>query len=409
MLAESGYSRLEMKGKMMPVTDPKLAGAMGRLGTESAFVVLARAKQLEAQGNSIVHLEIGEPDFETPSNIVEAGVKALREGWTHYGPSHGLPEFKEAIADNVNSWRGTDYLPSEVLVTPGAKPIMFYAIMALCGPGDEVVYPDPGFPIYRSMIEYIGATPVPMPLLADNEFRLDVDRFRADLNDKTRLVILNSPSNPTGGYLPKEDIESIAECVLNTGAMVLTDEVYKEITYDIDHFSIASVDGLRERTILLDGFSKSYSMTGWRLGYSVGPQWIIDAMAQLQTNAVSCTASFVQMAGIEALKGPQDQVATMTDTFRERRDLIVGMLNEIEGVSCLSPQGAFYAFPQLNGFRQNEEEIADILLDEGGVATLAGTAFGKFGSGSLRLSFANSTDNLIEAASRIGQTLDAIR
>ena len=386
---------------MASIIKRELATAMSRLGTETAFVVLARAKELEAKGKSVIHLEIGEPDFDTPPNIVEAGIRALREGWTHYGPSHGLPELRETIAAEVSRSRAVEVSAADVLVTPGAKPILFFSILALCNPGDEVLIPDPGFPIYESMVNYVGAVPVSIPLLPENEFRIDLDHFESLLSDKTKLLILNSPNNPTGGTVPRKDIERIAELVRERGIFVLTDEVYQRIIYDDEHFSILSVDGMADQTILLDGFSKTYAMTGWRMGYSVAPGWLTDAMAQLQTNSTSCTASFIQRAGIEALTGPQDSVTAMGEEFRQRRDQLVGELNAIDGVSCKVPGGAFYVFPQVEGFRQSAEELATGLLDEAGVALLAGTAFGPHGKGSFRLSFANSRENLHEAARRI--------
>ena len=394
---------------MATVIKPQLASAMSRLGTETAFVVLARAKELEAQGKSVIHLEIGEPDFDTPPNIVEAGIRALQEGWTHYGPSHGLPELREAIAADVSRSRGVDVSPADVLVTPGAKPIIFFSIMALCNPGDEVLVPDPGFPIYESMVNYVGAKPVSVPLLPENGFSVDLDHFESLLSDRTKLLILNSPNNPTGGIIPRADIERIAELVRERKIFVLTDEVYQKILYEDEHFSILSVDGMVDQTILLDGFSKTYAMTGWRMGYSVAPRWLTDAMAQLQTNSTSCTASFIQRAGIEALTGPQDSVKAMEQEFWRRRDQLVDDLNDIEGVSCQSPGGAFYVFPQVEGFSKSAEELATELLNEAGVAVLGGTAFGPHGKGSFRLSFANSRENLREAARRMKEYLEGLR
>ncbi|MDP6350499.1 MAG: pyridoxal phosphate-dependent aminotransferase [Chloroflexota bacterium] len=387
---------------------PELASAMARLGTESAFVVLAKARQLEAQGKTIVHLEIGEPDFDTPENIVEAGVKALRDGFTHYGPSAGLPDLREAIAANSDMWRGTKTDPAEVVVMPGAKPVMFFTILALCEAGDEVLYPDPGFPIYESMISYSGAKPVPVPILPENNFRIDLDRLRASITDRTKLLILNSPSNPTGGFNTREDAEAIAEMVMGKGIFVMTDEVYKDIIYGQDHFSITSVPGMRDHSILLDGFSKSYAMTGWRLGYAVAPTWLAEVLAQLQTNCNSCTAAFVQMAGLEAITGPQDSVKAMAKEFLARRDLVVDGLNEIDQVSCHRPEGAFYVFPQLEGFETPINDIADGLLTDGGVAALAGSAFGVHGGDSFRLSFANSRENLLEGISRMKNYLAGV-
>ncbi len=382
----------------------RLADAIGRLGTESAFVVLAKARALEAAGRDIIHLEIGEPDFETPPNIVEAGVRALRDGYTHYGPAHGLPQLREAVAANSLERRGIEHSPEQVLVTPGGKPVMFYAILALCQPGDEVIYPNPGFPIYESMINYVGARAVPMPLLPDNNFRVDLDRLASDLSDRTRLVILNSPGNPTGGVLTSDDLAAIAKLLSGRDVVVLADEIYKDIIYGAEFESIAAIGDLAEQTTILDGFSKSYAMTGWRLGYAIGPQPIIDVMAQMQVNAVSCTAGFVQMAGVEALTGPQDSVRAMAAEFGVRRQVVVEGLNAIEGVTCKAPGGAFYAFPELG---KNATELADRLLDEAGVAVLAGSAFGVYGANCVRISFANSQDNLRRALGRAKSLIES--
>ena len=383
----------------------RLADAIGRLGTESAFVVLAKARALEAAGRDIIHLEIGEPDFETPPNIVEAGVRALRDGYTHYGPAHGLPQLREAVAANSLERRGIEHSPEQVLVTPGGKPVMFYAILALCQPGDEVIYPNPGFPIYESMINYVGARAVPMPLLSDNNFRVDLDRLAADLSDRTRLLILNSPGNPTGGMLTSDDLVAIAKLLSGRDVVILADEIYKDIIYGAEFESIAAIGDLAEQTIILDGFSKSYAMTGWRLGYAIGPQPIIDVMAQMQVNAVSCTAGFVQMAGVDALTGSQDSVRAMAAEFGVRRQIVVEGLNEIEGVSCKAPGGAFYAFPELG---KNATELADRLLDEAGVAVLAGSAFGAYGANGVRISFANSQDNLRRALGRVKSLIESL-
>lgn len=382
----------------------RFASAMDRLGTESAFEVLARAKALEATGREVIHLEIGEPDFETPGNIVEAGVKALRDGYTHYGPAHGLPELREAIAANSLERRGIEHAPDQVLVTPGAKPVMFYAILALCQPGDEVIYPNPGFPIYESMINFVGARAVPMPLLAKNNFRVDLERFAADLTERTRLVILNSPGNPTGGAFTGEDMAALADLLADRDVVILADEIYKDIIYDQKFHSITQFGDLARRTVILDGFSKSYAMTGWRLGYALGPRKLIDAMAKLQVNAVSCTAGFVQMAGVEALSGPQDSVRAMVEEFRARRDMLVALLNGIEGVHCPRPEGAFYAFPE---FGPGAGELADRLLNEAGVAVLSGSAFGEFGSTGMRVSFANSRQNLRAALAKVKELVES--
>ena len=395
----------------MPLlTHPSLAPAMARLGTETAFSVLARAKELERQGRDIVHLEVGEPDFDTPANISTAAKRALDEGWTHYGPSPGLPELREVIAEHIAETRGIEVGPDNVVVTPGAKPIMFFGIMALCGPGDEVLYPDPGFPIYESVINYAGATPVPLALRPENEFRLDLDEVKQKLSPKTKLIIINSPQNPTGGMLTPDDVRALGELLVDRDLFVLSDEVYDRIIYgELEHASIASLPGMQDKTILLNGFSKTYAMTGWRMGYGVMEPQLAAAIAQLQTNCTSCTASFIQIAGIEALTGPQDAPEAMAAEFKARRDLIVDGLNGIEGVTCHRPAGAFYVFPQLAGFRLNATEISDRLLTEAGVAVLAGTAFGKVGHDSLRLSFANSREKIQKALDRMEKELATLR
>ncbi len=395
---------------MALLTHPDLAPAMARLGTETAFSVLAKAKLLEREGRNIIHLEVGEPDFDTPSNIVEAAKRALDAGYTHYTPSAGVPEVREAIAHHVAASRGIDVGMDNVVVTPGGKPIMFFGITALCGPGDEVLYPDPGFPIYESMINFVGATPVPLELRVENRFCFDLDELASKITPQTKLLIMNSPQNPTGSVMTPDDIRSVAELLVDRDIFVLSDEIYGRIVYgDIEQASIASIPGMQEKTIILDGFSKAYAMTGWRLGYGVMNAELATAVAQLQTNATSSTSQFIQMAGIEALTGPQDAVDAMVAEFRARRDLIVDGLNAIPGVSCLSPAGAFYAFPQLDGFRYSAHEIADRLLDEAGVAVLAGTAFGQAATDSLRLSFANSRENIQSALDRMGETLAQLR
>ena len=395
---------------MALLTHPGLAPAMGRLGTETAFAVLARARQLEAQGRDVIHLEIGEPDFDTPANIIEAAKRALDDGFTHYGPSAGLPEVRAAIASHVGESRGIVIDPDEIVVTPGAKPIMYFAITALCGPGDEVLYPDPGFPIYQSVVDFVGATPVPLALRPEREFRLDLDELRDKLSPRTKLLILNSPQNPTGGVLEPADIRGIGELLADHDAYVLSDEIYCRIMYgEIEHASIAAEPGMRDRTIILDGFSKTYAMTGWRMGYGVMPAELASAFAQLQTNVTSCTASFIQMAGIEALQGPQDAAAEMVAEFKARRDQVVDDLNAIPGVTCHRPAGAFYVFPQLAGFDRDADEIAARLLDEAGVAVLAGSAFGDVGRDSLRLSYANSRQNLREGVKRMADWLATAR
>jgi aspartate aminotransferase len=378
-----------------------LAERMAQLGTETAFEVLARARALEAQGREIIHLEIGEPDFPTPPHIVAAAKQALDEGYTHYVPSPGLPELREAIARHVAATRGIPVTPEEVVVTPGAKPVMFFAALMLCGPGDEVLYPDPGFPIYPSVAAFAGARPVPLPLRPERGFRLDPDELRAKLTDRTRLLILNSPHNPTGATLSAEDLAAIAELVRDRRLTVLSDEIYREIVYDGRAASIASLPGMRERTIILDGFSKTYAMTGWRLGYGVMPRPLAEAMTRLIVNSVSCTAAMTQRAGLAALTGPQDAVRAMVAEFRRRRDALVAGLNAIPGISCHLPGGAFYAFPDIRGTGLSSAELAERLLQEAGVATLAGTAFGPGGEGFLRLSYAAALPDLERALARI--------
>ncbi len=389
---------------------PQLASTMSRLGTETAFSVLARAKELERAGKNIIHLEIGEPDFDTPRNIVEAAKRALDQGFTSYVPSAGILEARESIAQEVSKTRGVHVSADQVVITPGAKPIMFFGITALCEPGDEVLYPDPGFPIYESMIRFVGAKPVPLSLRAENQFRLDIDELESKISDRTKLVIINSPQNPTGGMLTPDDIDRVAALLAERSVYVLSDEIYGRIVYgETEQTSIVSRPGMAEKTIILDGFSKTYAMTGWRLGYGVMNTELADAIAQLQTNSTSCTAAFVQMAGIAALTGPQNEVDVFVNEFRHRRNVLVDGLNSIEGVDCQKPAGAFYVFPQLQGFRFSADEIATRLLDDAGVAVLSGTAFGAVGSDSLRLSFANSVENLKQAIDRIKELLDQLR
>ncbi len=383
----------------------RLAHRMSRLGTETAFVVLAKAKALEAQGREIVHLEIGEPDFDTPPNIIEAAVTALRSGYTHYGPSAGLSELRAAIATDAGRVRGMTFRPEQVVVTPGGKPIMFYVITALIQEDDEVIYPNPGFPIYESMINFVGGKAVPIPLREENDFRLDVHELASLITPRTRLIIINSPQNPTGGVLTRDDIAAIARLAVTHDIPVLSDEIYRCILYEGEHVSIASFPGMAERTIILDGHSKTYAMTGWRLGYGIMPEDLAAHVSRLQTNAVSCTASFTQRAGIEALTGPQDAVIRMVAEFRRRRDLIVSGLNKIKGIRCRLPKGAFYVFPNITGTGRSSSFLADYLLDEAGVAVLSGTAFGAYGEGFLRLSYANSIPNIEKALERIGRAL----
>lgn len=387
----------------------KLAGRMNRLGTETAFEVMVKAKALEAQGRDIVHLEVGEPDFATPENIVAAGMRALKDGKTKYTPSAGIPELREAIAAYVSKMRGVQVSADQVVVTPGAKPIMFFTILALVEPGDEVLYPAPGFPIYESMINYCGGTPVPYLLREEDNFRFDPDEFRAKANSKTKLIILNSPHNPTGGVLEKSDLQAVAEVAQKYDITVFTDEIYSRVLYDGSFSSLLNIPGIAERTIVLDGFSKTFSMTGWRLGWGVMPASLALHIARLQTNSNSCVAGFVQYAGIEALTGPQDSVTQMVKAFQERRDTIIEGLNAIPGFRCQKPRGAFYAFPNITGTDWGSRKLADYLLNEAGVACLSGTAFGAAGEGYLRFSYANSLENIKKALVRIREAVEKIQ
>jgi len=383
----------------------RLAERMHRIGTETAFEVLVRARALEAQGRSIIHLEIGEPDFATPRHIVEAAQRALDEGWTHYGPTQGYPELREAVASYVCRTRNIQIGADRVSIVPGGKPIIFFPMLALLEPGDEVIYPNPGFPIYESMIEFLRAAPVPMPLIEERGFSLDLDLLRDKLSDKTRLLILNSPQNPTGGVIPAEEIRAIADLVRDRDLMVLSDEIYSRIYYGEPPLSIASCPGMLEKTILLDGFSKTYAMTGWRIGYGIMPPWLVEAVTKLMVNSNSCTASFTQRAGLAALNGPQDAVDAMVAEFRRRRDAFCDGLNLLPGLRCARPGGAFYAFANIRGTGMDSREIAERLLQEAGVACLSGTAFGAYGEGYLRFSYANSYENLMETVERIKSCL----
>jgi aspartate aminotransferase len=379
----------------------KLAEKMSRIGTESAFEVLAKARELEKQGKKVIHLEIGEPDFPTPAHVVEAGKRALDEGWTKYGPTPGFPELREAIAAYVSRTRGIKAGADQVCVVPGGKPIMYFSMMALLEAGDEVIYPNPSFPIYESMIRFLGAKPVPIPLVESRGFSFDLDMLQNRLSSKTKMVILNSPANPTGGVIPKEDIRRMADMLRDRDLIILSDEIYSRIWYEAEPVSITSYEGMAEKTIILDGFSKTYAMTGWRLGYGVMPQWLADAVNKLTVNSNSCTASFTQRAGLAAITGPQDGVTAMVAEFRRRRDAIVKGFNEIPGFRCSVPAGAFYAFPNITGTKKSSKELATFLLNEAGVASLWGTAFGEHGEGYLRFSYANSLPNILEAIERI--------
>jgi len=379
----------------------KLSERLARLGTETAFEVLVRARALEAKGRSVIHLEIGEPDFDTPAHVVEAGIAALKSGATHYGPAAGLPELRQAVAEDSTARRGVKATPEMVVVTPGGKPVMFYLILALVDPGDEVLYPNPGFPIYESMIRYIGGVPVPVRLLAEKGHQLDVDQLIAKITPRTRLIVLNYPHNPTGGIIPEAGLRAIADAAVRAGIPVLSDEIYSQILYDGKHVSIAAMPGMESLAIVLDGFSKTYAMTGWRLGYGIMPAPLAQVVAKLQTNAVSCTASFTQLAGLQALKGDHAPIDAMVAEFRKRRDVIVDGLRQIPGIKCARPQGAFYVFPDITATGYSAKALADRLLEEAGVACLSGTAFGEWGEGHLRFSYANSLDNIQEALRRI--------
>jgi aspartate/methionine/tyrosine aminotransferase len=383
---------------------------MNKLGTETAFEVLAKAKALEKKGRDIVHLEIGEPDFDTPNNIKEAAVKALKSGYTHYVPAAGIPELRQAIAEYLSKSRGIAVDPDEVVVTPGAKPIIFFSILALVEPGDEVMYPNPGFPIYESMVNFVGAKPVPMPLKEENEFSVDDEDTASKITKKTKLIILNSPENPTGGVLSKGNLENIVDRVKDRDdVFVLTDEVYSQIIYEGKHQSIASFPGMKDKTILLDGFSKTYAMTGWRLGYAAMRKDLAQRVTQLMINSNSCTTAFNQMAGIEALRGPQKEPKKMVEEFRKRREVIVSGLNKIKGITCKKPHGAFYVFPNVKSFGMESKKLADMILQNAGVAVLSGTAFGAYGEGYLRLSFANSVPNIEKAIKRISETVKELK
>ncbi len=383
----------------------KFAARMSRLGTETAFEVMARAKALEAKGKSIIHLQIGEPDFTTPKHIIEAAVAALREGQTHYSPSAGIRPLREAIVEEVYQRRGVKSKVEEVIVTPGAKPILYFTILALIEEGDEVIYPNPGFPIYESVINFVGGTPVPLPLIEEKDFRFDPDEFRSLVTNRTKMIIINTPQNPTGGILTKRDLEVVAEVARQRKILVLSDEVYKNIIYEGQHESFYSLPGVKDFTILLDGFSKTYAMTGWRLGWGVMPEELAQKVEKLMINSNSCTSTFSQHAAIQALKGPTDEVDAFVEEFRKRRDFIVAGLNDIPGISCITPKGAFYVFPNVKNLNISSQKLEHHLLNEAGVAVLSGTAFGKYGEGYLRFSYANSIENINTGLERIRKAL----
>ena len=386
----------------------RIASRMDTIGTETAFEAAARARALEATGRSVIHLEIGEPDFDTPANIRAAGKKALDDGFTHYPPYMGLPALREAIAADVSARKGVAAKADHVIVTPGAKPVMYYAMLALIEPGDEVIVPDPGYPIYESMARFAGGTPIPLPIRQKNEFRADLDELESLITNKTRMLVVNSPANPTGGLFTREDIERIAELALRHDLVILADEIYGRIVYEGEHVSIASLPGMLERTIILDGFSKTFAMTGWRLGYAVLPEPLIFPFGRLLINSVSGVSTFSQVAAIEALTGPQDEVEAMVEEFRARRDLVVDGLNAIPGISCIQPHAAFYVFPDISATGLDGATLASRLLQEVGVSVLAGTAFGHLGTAHIRISYANSQANITEALARIRTVVEPL-
>ena len=381
-----------------------VAARMNTIGTEGAFAVSARARALEAEGRPMIHLQIGEPDFDTPAHVREAAKRALDDGATHYAPFPGIPELRTAIAEDVTRRKGFPADPSQVFVTVGGKGVMLYAILGLIDPGDEVIVPDPGYPIYESLTRFVGATPVPIPIRMDNGFRLDVEELARLITPRTKLLIINSPANPTGGVLTRADLQRIAELAQEHDLWVMTDEIYGRILYDgEEHVSIASLPGMAERTILLDGFSKTFAMTGWRLGYSVVPESLVPTYSELIINTISCAPTFAQVGAVQALVGPQDDVDAMVVEFKARRDLVVNGLNEIEGIRCATPLGAFYAFPDISGTGLSGAEFAERLLVDHDVCVLAGTAFGGVGTDHIRISYANSRENLTEALGRMGR------
>jgi len=381
----------------------KLADRLTNLGTETAFVVFSKAKELEAQGKEMIHLEIGEPDFDTPQNIVESAIDALRNHWTHYNPSAGLPALRQAIAEEINRTRGIKIGPENVVITPGGKPIIMFSMLALVNAGEEVIYPNPGYPIYESAVNFIGAKAVPIRMREENQFRLDVDELISLITPKTRMIIINSPQNPTGSVLTKEDLRAIADIALKNDIYILADEIYSQIMYEGIHESISSFPGMTERTIILEGFSKTYAMTGWRVGYGVMPKDLAIQVAKLETNFNSCTTTFAQVAGIEALKGDQSAVGRMVNKFRERRDIFCDGLNRIDGFRCHKPAGAFYLFPNISKFGIKSAEMEYRLMQEAGIAALAGTSFGAFGEGFVRFSYASSTQNIKKALDKLAK------
>ncbi len=387
-----------------------IAERVTRLNGESAFAILSKAKALEAQGMDVIHLEIGQPDFQTPSNIMEAADRAMANGYTGYSPTLGFNELRQAVADYVKKYKNVDAGLENVAIVPGGKPTMFFTMMTLVRPGDEVIYPNPGFPIYESCIKFAEGVPVPLPITAENDFRLDIEKFKSLITPKTKLIIINSPGNPTGGVFEKEDILAMAEVLRDRpDIFILSDEIYDRLVFDGKTFSIASLPEFRDRTLVLDGFSKSYSMTGWRIGYCVANEEIIKRFELLMVNSVSCTCSFTQMGALEALTGSQDSVDRMREEFRKRRDWLVEALNNIDGIKCRLPRGAFYAFPDISSFGLTSKEFADRLLNEEGVALAWGTSFGEYGEGHIRISYATSLENLKEAVKRIRRFTQRLR
>ena len=384
------------------LTPDYIAERVERLQGESAFAILSKANELEAKGMNVIHLEIGQPDFKTPENIIDAAKRAMSDGYTGYGPTLGYNELREAVADYVKEYKNIDATKDNVVIVPGGKPTMFFTMLTLVEPGDEVIYPNPGFPIYESCIKFARGIPVPMPLTADNDFRPDVEKLKSLITPKTKLIIINNPGNPTGGIFEKEDILAIADILKDRpDIFVLSDEIYDRLMYDGETISIASIPEMRDRTLVLDGFSKTYAMTGWRIGYCVANVDIIKKFEMIMVNSVSCTCSFTQMAAVEALKGPQDSVVEMKNKFKERRDWLVNALNEIDGIKCCMPRGAFYAFPDISSFGLSSKEFADRLLEEEGIALAWGTSFGEYGEGHIRISYATSLENLKEAVARL--------
>ena len=384
------------------LTPDYIAERVERLQGESAFAILSKANELEAKGMNVIHLEIGQPDFKTPENIINAAKEAMSDGYTGYGPTLGYNELREAVADYVKEYKNIDATKDNVVIVPGGKPTMFFTMLTLVEPGDEVIYPNPGFPIYESCIKFARGIPVPMPLTADNDFRPDVEKLKSLITPKTKLIIINNPGNPTGGIFEKEDILAIADILKDRpDIFVLSDEIYDRLMYDGETISIASIPEMRDRTLVLDGFSKTYAMTGWRIGYCVANVDIIKKFEMIMVNSVSCTCSFTQMAAVEALKGPQDSVVEMKNKFKERRDWLVNALNEIDGIKCCMPRGAFYAFPDISSFGLSSKEFADRLLEEEGIALAWGTSFGEYGEGHIRISYATSLENLKEAVERL--------